>query len=415
MLVLPSVAPAVQPERRALPLVGETSSARPRLAVSAKGFRVFFALAACYAVLIVPLWLAILGGVASPSNYLDPLSWHAHEMVFGFTVAVIAGFLLTAVGNWTQRETLIGAPLLALAGLWVLGRVAMILASQLPRGVAAAADLAFLPMLIVALARPLVATRSHRHFVILGVLSGLFAANVAVHLDALGLVAAGTARRASSVAVDFVALVILIIAGRVFPMFTRGATGVDTIRSHRLLDVMTVVGMAALVIVDAVAAEPPTPSIVAGVVGLLAVARAIHWGAQHSLRQPLLWILHAGYAWLALGLLLRGAGSFAPVLTGSMATHAITAGAIGSLTLGMMARVSLGHTGRPLVAPPAMRWAFAAITLGAVARVLAPVVAPGAYLTALIIAGALWSMAMLAFLVVYTPMLVAPRIDGKAG
>jgi uncharacterized protein involved in response to NO len=402
---------------RSLALHGEipVPASRPRVAIAAKGFRPFFGLAAAYAVVIVPLWLAIIGGVASPSAYLDPLSWHAHEMIFGFTVAVIAGFLLTAVGNWTQRETLVGAPLLGLAGVWVAGRMAMLFASRLPSGVAAVADLAFLPLLILTLARPLVATKNRRNFVMLGVLAALFVANLAVHLEALRVLPVGSARRGCSVAVDVVVLVILLIAGRVFPMFTRNASGVTAIRSNHFLDIATVGGMAVLVVVDALTTDPRIPSALAGVVGLLAAARTVHWGAQHSLREPLLWILHAGYAWLVIGLVMRAVAVGVPAMPGSLATHALTVGAIGSLTLGMMARVSLGHTGRVLVAAPPMRWAFIAITLAAFSRVVVPIVAPSQYLISLFVAGALWSLAFMTFLAVYAPILWTPRRDGKPG
>jgi uncharacterized protein involved in response to NO len=412
---------------RSLALYGELAEvgSPPRAPIARKGFRPFFALAAAYAVLIVPIWLAVLTGVASPSSYLDPVTWHAHEMIFGFTVAVIAGFLLTAVGNWTQRETVVGLPLLALAGLWLLGRVAMVLAARLPRGLPALVDLAFLPLLTLALARPLVAARNRRNFVMLAILTALFAANVAVHLDALGVIEAGSARRACAVALDVVLLVMLIVAGRVFPMFTRNATRVASIRSSPVLDVVTIAGMAVLVFVDALPPQPRAGSVIAGLVGVAAMGRAIPWGARHSLRDPLLWILHAGYAWLVVGLLLRGGGALGtPSASGaaldlgvpsSLATHASTVGAIGSLTLGMMARVALGHTGRPLVASRSMRWAFAAICAAAFVRVVVPLLVPSWYLAALIVAGTLWSSVFLAFLVIYLPILTSPRLDGRPG
>jgi uncharacterized protein involved in response to NO len=402
---------------RSLPLHGvlpqPTSRSGP--AIAAKGFRPFFALAAAYAALIVPLWLAIVAAVVRPSAYLDPVSWHAHEMIFGFTVAVIAGFLLTAVANWTQRETLVGVPLLALSGLWLLGRMALLFPAKLPHGLPAALDLAFLPLLVVVLGRPLVASNNRRNFAMLGVLSALFAANVAVHLDALGLLPPGSARRASSVAIDVVVVIVLIVAGRVFPMFTRNATRVSTIRSIPSLDVATVVTMAGLVLADALASEARVVNVLAGIVGLLAAARAVHWGARHAFKEPLLWILHTGYAWLVIGMLLRAAGSFVPAMPSSLSTHALTVGAIGSLTLGMMARVSLGHTGRPLVAPRAIRSAFVAITIAAVARVVAPVFAPTAYFASLIVAGVLWSLAFATFLWLYLPILASARSDGKPG
>jgi uncharacterized protein involved in response to NO len=387
---------------------------RPRLALAAKGFRPFFLLAASFAVAIVPLWLLILGGVVRPSVYLAPAVWHAHEMVFGFAVAVIAGFLLTAVGNWTQRETVVGTPLLALAGVWILGRIAMLLAGRLPPGLTAALDLAFVPALAFGVGRPLVATRNRRNLVMLVVLGALFATNVVVHLDALG-VWPGQGRRACLVAIDVVVLVTLIIAGRVFPMFTRNATGVATIRSSPRLDVATVVGMAVVSILDAAAPASTGAVVTAGAVGVLAIARAWRWGSRHVGRNPLLWILHVGYAWIPIGLLLRAAARFDPALPESLAIHALTVGAVGSLTLGMMARVALGHTGRPLVASRWMSGAFASITAAALARVLAPIALPGEYFAELVLAGSLWTAAFVIYVAVYAPILCRSRVDGKAG
>jgi uncharacterized protein involved in response to NO len=403
--------------QRSLLLLGASpeSASRPGWAVAAKGFRPFFLLAGVFASTIIPVWILVVAGVLRPAGYLDPTSWHAHEMVLGFAVAVIAGFLLTAVGNWTQRETLVGIPLLGLSMLWVLGRLAMLLGGVLPPWLVALLDLAFLPALIVVLARPLIGANNRRNFVMLAVLGALFVANVLVHLEALGLVAIGTARHAMLVAVDVVALIILIIAGRVFPMFTRNATGASTIRSSPALDLVTVAAMAALTVIDAIVPEHLAGGAAAGLVGVLSVARAARWGTLHTGRHPLLWVLHTGYAWLALGLLLRALAVVVPAVPASFATHAITVGAFGSLTLGMMARVSLGHTGRPLVAPRPVAWAFGAITAAGVGRVIAPLVAPRWYLQELGAAGALWTAAFLLFLVAYGRVLVAPRADGRPG
>jgi uncharacterized protein involved in response to NO len=398
---------------RALALHGELPhlpATQRRAAILAKGFRPFFTLAALHAVLIVPLWIAVVAGAATP-GYLDPLSFHAHEMLLGFAVAVIAGFLLTAVGNWTGRETLVGAPLLGLATLWVLGRLAMLFASRLPVGVAAAVDLAFLPMLMVALGRPLLAAKNRRNFMLVGLLALLFSTNLAMHLDCLGELPVGFAHRARAAALDLVVLVILLIAGRVFPMFTRNATGVTGVRSHPSLDATTVIAMLVVVAADVLAADWRVASSLAGVVGVFAAARAIHWGSWHSRRDPLLWVLHAGYGFIVAGLMLRALAVLLPAFPASLATHAITIGGVGALTLGMMTRVALGHTGRSLVAPRAMRWAFVAILCGALARVVLPLVAPAHYMVWLVAAAALWVFAFAVFL----PILSSPRIDGKPG
>ena len=390
------------------------SSPRPRLAIASKGFRPFFLMAAAFAVLILPLWMLALLGVLDPGHYLEATYWHAHEMVFGFSVAVISGFLLTAVANWTKRETLRGAPLLGLSGLWLAGRAAITGAQFLPGWLPAATDLAFLPALIVILARPLAAAKSWRNFVIVGILAALAAANLTIHLDALGILP-GWRRRGSLVAVDIVVLVILVIAGRVFPMFTRNATGVKTIRSVPALDALAVMAMAVLVVLDAAFPQVALTALVAGVAGIFAAVRTVRWGAHHARKDPLLWILHVGYAWIPLGLLLRGLSAISSAVPASLATHALTVGAIGALTLGMMARVTLGHTGRLLVASGWIVAGFALITLAAVVRVVAPILAPAYSRAAVFVSGTLWSGAFGSYLAAFAPILVSSRVDGKAG
>lgn len=390
------------------------ASARIEPPVAAKGFRLFFLLASGYAVAIVPLWIAVLLGALAPASFADAMTWHAHEMVFGFAVAVIAGFLLTAVGNWTQRETVVGMPLLGLGGLWLAGRVAWTLGAYLPPWLVTAVDLAFLPALIVALARPLVAARSTRNFVMLALLSALFAANIAVHLGARGLLADG-ARRGVLVAVDLVLLVVVIIAARVFPMFTRNATGVREIGSIAALDALSVVAMVAVTLLDAIGPEGRSADLVAGAAGALVLARTARWGTRHTLRAPLLWVLHLGHLWIPVGLGLRALSAFLPSVPPAAATHALTTGAIGTLTLGMMARVSLGHSGRPLESSRRMTFAFACVTFAAILRVATPILLPALYRPSLVAVATLWTLAFGLFVAEYAPVLTAPRIDGRPG
>ena len=399
---------------RSLPLAQDPPAPRSFSALAAKGFRPFFLLAGVFAVAIVPTSLLFLLGGMTLDGYLDVYSWHAHEMVFGYAMAVIAGFLLTAVANWTQRETLIGAPLCALAALWVLGRVAMLYAQRLPFGLPALLDLSFLPLLIAALARPLIATRNLRNYPLLIVLGALFACDVVVHAQALGLLPFGSARVACLLAVDVVLLVVMIIIGRVLPMFTRNATQAQDIRSSSVLDRACIAAMVVLALSEAAWPRSAIAIIAAALTALLAVARAWHWGAQHSLRNPLLWILHAGYTWIVLGLGLRALAGLG-LVAGSLATHALTVGVIGTLTLGMMARVGLGHTGRLLEASRSMVCAFCAINLAAVARALLPWLVPSWHVLSLWLAAALWSLAFLLFVARYAPILSAPRVDGKPG
>ncbi len=386
-----------------------------RAAIAAKGFRPFFLLAAIYAAAIVPIWVAIVLGVVPPSVYFDATTWHAHEMVFGFACAVIAGFLLTAVGNWTKRETAIGAPLLALAALWVAGRLAILLAAVVPHVVVAAVDLAFLPALGVALARPLVAAKDRRNFVMIFLIVALFAANAVTHLDALHVLPLGSARRACWVAIDLTVVMMLIMSGRVVPMFTRNTTGATTIRSIPALDVAAPAAAGLLALVDAVALQSVASAIVCASSALVTFARAARWGTLASLRHPLLWILHAGHAWIVMGFALRALSLVWPAVTGPLAVHAFTVGAIGSFTLGMMARVALGHTGRLLAVGKPITVAFVLVTLAAIVRTIVPIFAPMRTMISIEAAATLWSLAFLLFLVVYVPIVISPRVDGKPG
>lgn len=385
---------------RLLPLHGvlPEPETRPRLAIAGKGFRPFFFAASVFAILIVPAWLLVLNGKLAPSHYLEPVAWHAHEMVFGYSIAVIAGFLLTAVANWTQRETLTGTPLIALAKLWALGRFAMFFSGILPPGLVAAVDIAFLPILGFVLARPLIASQNRRNFVMLGVLGVLTAANVAVHLEALGLAGPGIARHAIRVAVDVIVFLMLVIAGRVVPMFTRNTTNVASIASNPTLEKLTVATAILFIGLDIARPESREASVMAGVLAAVSLARAARWGTRHTLRHPMLWVLHLGYLWIPAGLALR-------VFSSGAAMHALTVGAIGALTVGMMARVTLGHTGRKIEASKVTIASFVAIAIAAVAR--------SQY--ALVVAGVFWTLAFALYLSTYTPYLFRPRPDGKAG
>lgn len=401
---------------RSLPLAGEprVPQRTARLALAAKGFRPFFLLAGLFALLTVPTWLLMFFGMLSTDNYLDASSWHAHEMIFGFATAVIAGFLLTAVGNWTQRETLTGAPLLALATLWIAGRVCMLYVADLPFAVPMLVDLSFLPLLIAALTKTLLAAKNVRNYPLVVVLSVLCVCNGFVHAQALGILALGTARQACILAVDVVLLVVMIVIGRVLPMFTRNATRAADVRSVKALDYACLAAMALLGVSDIVTPHGPPATALAALTAVLAVARAWHWGVQHTLRHPLLWVLHCGYAWMVVGLGMRALAGL-HLIPASLATHALTVGVIGTLTLGMMARVALGHTGRALTASRSITCAFLAINFAAAARAVLPWLMPGWHLQSLWIAGGLWTVAFLLFVVSYAPVLGAPRVDGKPG
>jgi uncharacterized protein involved in response to NO len=327
-------------------------------------------------------------------------------MLFGFSAAVIAGFLLTAVANWTGRETAVGLPLLALCALWLLGRLGLFFGAALPRNLPALLDLGFLPALAFACARPIVAARNRRNYALVGLLFLLSLANAASHFGVLQQ-HPGWTRSAHRVALDLILLVILLITGRVVPLFTRNASRSDRIRALPALELAATVSLALSLLAETLALPTGAVALFAGLAGAFALARMRHWGTMLAFREPLLWVLHLGALWLPLGLLLRAASSLWPSIPQSSALHALTTGAIGTLTLGMMARVSLGHTGRALRAPGWIAVAFAAIVAAGLLRVVGPFL-PAYYMIALTLSAGLWALAFATFLMVYTKVLIAP-------
>jgi uncharacterized protein involved in response to NO len=384
---------------------------KPPMTLLAKGFRPFFLSAAVFAALFVPIWLLFYSSVVRIDAVFNPAFWHAHELVFGFSSAVIAGFLLTAVGNWTRRETAVGWPLLGLVVLWWLGRLCF--AFGAPPVLAAVIDGAFLPTVGFVIVRPLVEAENTKNFIMVAMLLGMSAANLMMHAEALGLLAGGQ-RAGATIALDLVVLMMLVMAARVFPMFTRNGTGVDTVTTAPRLDVATAAAMVVVLVLDVSRAPAQVSGVLAMLTSGLAVARSWRWGARHTLRHPMLWILHLGHAWIAVGLALRGLTAFELLATVS-STHALTVGGIGCLTLGMMARVTRGHTGRQLVASGSTTFAFVSMSLAALVRVFFPVLPGQAHAIALQVSGALWVIAFGVFVVEHAPALWRPRVDGAPG
>lgn len=377
-----------------------------------QGFRPFFLLAALHALVGMPLWLLLLDGRAELPLPVSPSFWHSHEMLFGYTTAVIAGFLLTAAARWTERPTATGGPLAALALLWVLGRGLLVAGGDLPWSVRAIVDLAFLPALTVAVGLPITRSKNRRNYVMLALLVGLWCANAVMHAEALGM-AAGSGRRAALFATHLIVLMMLVIGGRVIPMFTRNVVRAPGVVNRPTWDRLAVGGMALVTLADLVAPGHLAVALLSGVTAVLVALRAATWGAAETRRHPMLWVLHVGHGWIALGLLLSALAAFHAPLSGA-ALHAYTAGAIGTLTLGMMCRVALGHTGRLIVASRWTTLAFALMIGGGVLRVLAPLV-PAAYQVSIVVAGVAWSLSLLVFVLEFAPILARPRADGAAG
>jgi uncharacterized protein involved in response to NO len=333
-------------------------------------------------------------------------------MIFGFTAAILAGFLLTAVENWTNRPTARGPFLAALVGLWAIGRLVGL--GGVAATIAGLADLVFLPALTIAIAIPLLIAGSRRNYLLLATLPALWVCDLHLHLQASGLLPQSFLR-SDLVAVDLVVVVLVIITGRIVPLFTRNALADDRVRNHAGLSTAAIVSTLIICAIEVVAPTGYLMTAVAGVAGVLVLARSVHWGAHLTLGRPILWVLHLGHAWIWVGLLLKAAAAAGIGVPPSAATHALTAGAIGTLTLGMMTRVTLGHTGRQLHASPVMTIAFGAITVSAVLRVFGPWLRADFTRPVLIASAICWSIAFILYVLGHARILLTPRPDGKPG
>lgn len=381
----------------------------------ARGFRVFFLLAGIYAVVSLGTWIALFRGWAVLPTGFAPPFWHAHEMLFGYAVAAAAGFLLTAVPNWTGTAPVQGWPLAGLAALWLAGRIAVWAAPWLPGAVVAAVDLAFLPVLAALMARALWPARKPKNFAFVGLLAVLFAANLHGYVPFLG----GAQEQGLLLAVDVMALLIVIVGGRITPSFTAAALrpreSAPAVATYAWLERASILSVVAVVGFEAGGAPPWLLGAAALAAGAANTARLAGYRSRHTWTQPLLWSLHLGYAWVCLGLLLKGVSAFIPAWPATAALHALTAGGIGTMTLAVMSRAALGHTGRPLTAPAPVAWAYGLVSAAAGVRVFVPIVAPALYVDGMVAAGVLWVAAFGLFVAVYAPILLRPRVDGQPG
>ncbi|HEU4826400.1 MAG TPA: NnrS family protein [Dongiaceae bacterium] len=386
-----------------------------RFPIFALGFRPFFLLAGLFAAFSVPLWLLVFHGLIDPASYLPPTIWHGHEMVFGFAAAVIAGFLLTAAANWTGQTTASGPGLAALATLWLAGRVVMSSGADLAPWIVVVIDTAFLPVLALGLALVLLRAGNRRNLIFPVVLLALGGVNLSIHLSSLGVIAWDPSR-GLKVAVDLILVMIGVLGGRVIPSFTKNALPQAKIQLGSKASPLALAALVALALSDIATSDPMITGAIALAAGIINGLRMKGWGSFATAGHPILWILHVGYGWLAVGLVLRGLADLFAIVPPDAGTHALTVGAIGAMTLGMMSRVALGHTGRSIVPARATVAAYWLVNAAALVRVLAPIVLGGAlFQSGIVFAGALWSLAFLLFSIVYLPILVRPRADGRPG
>ncbi len=386
------------------------TNTRPReLALWDLGFRPFFLGAMSAAPLLMLAWIGAYTGVLDVGGPFAFSAWHAHEMIFGYAAAVIAGFLLTAAFNWANLPTATGGRLALVALIWLLGRVTILAGDALPRWLPAVLDVSFLPVVAVLVAVPLIRAGQWRNLIFVPILLALAVLNACAHLNALGrLPDAG--HWPLQLAVYVIIMMIVLIGGRVIPFFTERALPSVHLRRWPILDGLCIATLIALVIADLLD-EQRTVVATAGAAALVHTARWTGWWTREVWKRPMLWVLYLGYGWLIVGFGLRACAG-AGLVPGTLATHAWTAGAIGVMTLGMMVRVTLGHTGRPVVhAPKPAVWAFVLINLAALARVLAPLAAPAHYVELVVYSGVLWIAAFVLVLAVCGPMLLKPRAE----
>jgi uncharacterized protein involved in response to NO len=373
------------------------------------GFRPFYLLASSFAALSILLWICQYTGHL-PAAYLRSPAWHGHEMLYGYTVAVIAGFLLTAVRNWTGKPTPTGRPLLALALLWVAGRVLVLT----PFPVAAAVVNAAFPVAIaIAIGIPLVQSNNRRNFFFVVLLVLLGVAVLALHLSPLGVLP-WPERASLQAGLDVVLFVLAVMGGRVIPMFTNnGVPGTNATRNP-WVEKVALGSVLALLGADLLPLPAAFVACVAFVAAAAHAARLWLWQPWRTFAAPMVWVLHVAYGWIVVYLVLHGLAALGQVAE-LFAVHALTIGAIGGMTIGMMTRTARGHTGRPLAPDRYEITCYVLVALAAAIRVFGGMWLPGAYMATVVASGACWSTAFALYAIRYWPVLTRSRLDGKPG
>lgn len=384
------------------------------------GFRPFFLLAGVYAVLAMLAWMTWLGlhsmnvEVQTPSFAGAPHLWHGHEMIFGYATAVISGFILTAVPNWTGARRVAGTPLFVLVMLWLAGRAAMWFSGFLPAALVAALDMAHLPALTILVALGLFVRPAPRNLIFLLLLTLLVCANAAVHAQWLGLTA-DSATGGLAFGLMTISLLVVIVGGRVVPSFTRNALMRESPaqslpRSFPLLDGATILASALLVACTLFALPGSVTGAIALAAALLNGARLALWRSTAVLGEPILWSLHLAYAWIPVGYAALAAAHLIGVPHEAAALHVVAIGAIGGMTLAVMTRAALGHTGRPLSVSRPIAVAYGLIAVAAVVRGFGPSLMPSHYFALIFLSGGLWIAGFGIFAIGYCSILTGPPL-----
>lgn len=369
-------------------------------------FRPFFLFGSLFSIAAITLWVVGLSGHAPLLGYLNPMIWHAHEMIYGFSTSIIAGFVLTASQNWTGIRGVHGRKLQILFLVWLAGRIAL-LSSREPSLVAAILGLGFYPLLASYLFPYLrdPDLKVERVFILFFAL--FFTGDLLVHLESFGVVH-GLALKGLLLGLNTVTLVIVFMGGRVIPFFTESSIAKSQPVIRQWVEVSSHVSAWLFLLTQFFAPDTLLAAVIAFFAAGIHLTRLVGWQVPRIRRVPLLWVLHLAYLWLVIGFFLSGLAALQAVPV-TVAVHAFTVGGLGAMIYGMISRVSLGHTGRPLRPSVWIVTGYYCLNAAAVIRVFGPILTPGSYLWALSLSGALWITAFSLFTYVYAPMLITPR------
>jgi len=383
----------------------------------ALAFRPLFLFGSLFSVLAIGWWTHFWLNPNDWIPYGGHIWWHSHEMLFGFGIAIVTGFLLTAVRNWTGVAGISNLPLATLVILWLAGRIVISFGSHLPWWAILSIDVSYLLFAAIALAYPIIKVKQWRNLmfipilVTLGLLNAISHWSVNANQPEIGLKIIHTT-------ILLFVLIIAIIGGRVMPMFTANGAGCKKLAPIRWLEIVSIVSILAMITVALVGFNEVEPKILFSISAIAAISNAIRfsrWGIQNTWSIPLLWSLHLSYIFIPIGFTLLAFYSMGWVNNLSAVLHTFTIGAIGGMILSMISRVSLGHTGRPLKAPKLLSIAYAVMLIATLIRIITPILLPDFYSLSIGLSGLLWTLAFIFFVIVYAPMLLTRRADGRPG
>jgi uncharacterized protein involved in response to NO len=380
----------------------------PEAALAGSGPQAFFLLAALYGALVLVLWVVVFR--LQPAEAVPPIMWHAHEMIYGFATAVAAGLLIALVPSWSGVPPISEARIIGLAAIWLLGRLAMVGSAVLPPWLVAVVDLAFLPTFAGLVIAPLVMARIERNLPLLVLFAVLMVSNALMQSELVGW-SYEVAERGARIGMDVYLLLIAVIGGYRIPVLTnhvlQASASPAAARSFTILDLLSVASMVLYLASDALFGPGAVTSAAALTAAVFNAVRLWFWCGHHVLHAPIAWGLHLGYIWLIVGLLLEAATVFSGIAD-MAAIHVLSAGAIGTISVALVARAGLSHHGRAPVASAVMVAAYGLVSLAAILRVAALFV-PDAFIALVIASGVVWAFGFAMFVAGYLPMLLEPR------